>query len=121
MLERTRERHTESEQVYLGVICQNAVLDEIKAILEAKGCFVRQEVKDKEWYTIEEFFPNHHAGDSIRGVRYREGLTQRQLAEKAGISIHNLSNMEHGRRPVGKDMAKRLAGALNTDWRLLLS
>jgi hypothetical protein len=33
-----------------------------------------------------------------------------------GISVPNLFNMENGRRPVGKDLAK----ALNTDWRLLL-
>jgi hypothetical protein len=29
--------------------------------------------------------------------------------------------MEHGRRPIGKDMAKRFAKILNADWRLLLS
>jgi hypothetical protein len=33
----------------------------------------------------------------------------------------NIGAMEHGRRPIGKEMAKRLAKVLNTDWRLLLS
>ncbi len=53
-------------------------------------------------------------------MRYREDITQKQLAEQIGVSVQNLSHMEHGRRPVGKDMAKRIAKALNTDWRLLL-
>ncbi|MDR2851194.1 MAG: helix-turn-helix domain-containing protein [Desulfovibrio sp.] len=57
----------------------------------------------------------------MRGLRYRECLTQKQLAEKMGINTQNLSHMEHGRRPVGKEMAKRFAKILNTDRRLLLS
>ena len=69
---------------------------------------------------MDEVFPDFHAGHSIRGLRYREDLTQKQLAEKVGISVQNLSHMEHGRRTIGKEMAKRLAQALNTDWRLLL-
>lgn len=117
MLEHMKKPLTNS--VFLGVICEQSMLEEVKATLEAKGCTIQQE--EKEWYTIEEAFPNSHAGHSIRGLRYREGLTQKQLAEKMGISVHNLSHMENGRRPVGKDMAKRFAKALSTDWRLLLS
>ena len=102
------------------------MLDEVKAVLEAKGCTIREEkpapppVDERDWLTPEEVFPNFHAGDRIVGLRYREGMTQKQLAEKAGISVQNLSHMEHGRRPVGKEMAKRLATALNVDWRTLL-
>jgi len=130
MLEHTKKPLTDTAQVFLGVVCQHAMLEEVKAVLESKGCAIRQErplpvgdevAEEKEWYTIEEVFPNHHGGDAIRGLRYRECLTQKQLAEKMGISVQNLSNMEHGRRPIGKDMAKRFARALDTDWRLLLS
>jgi len=130
MLERTKKLHTDAAQVFLGVVCQQAMLEEVKAVLESKGCAIRQEkhlpvgneaAEEKEWYTIEEVFPNHHSGDAIRGLRYREDMTQKQLAEKVGISVQNLSHMEHGRRPIGKDMAKRFAKVLNTDWRLLLS
>ena len=129
MLEHMKKPLTDTAQVFLGVVCQQAILEEVKAVLESKGCAIRQErclplgdelVEDKEWYTIEEVFPHHHGGDAIRGLRYRENMTQKQLAEQAGISVQNLSNMEHGRRPIGKDMAKKLAKILNTDWRLLL-
>jgi ribosome-binding protein aMBF1 (putative translation factor) len=95
MLEHMKKRHTEPAQVSLK--------------------------QEKEWYTPEELFPDHHAGDAICGLRYRENLTQKQLAEKMGINAQNLSHMEHGKRPVGAEMAKRFAKTLNTDWRLLLS
>jgi ribosome-binding protein aMBF1 (putative translation factor) len=123
MLEHTKKHNTDAAQVFLGVLCRRALLEDVKAILKAKGCIIKQEQteREKEWYTIEETFPDFHAGDSIVGLRYREDLTQKQLAEKMGISVQNLSHMEHGRRQVGKEMAKRFAKVLNTDWRLLLS
>jgi DNA-binding XRE family transcriptional regulator len=127
MLEHTKKPLIDVAPIFLGVVCQQAMLKEVKAVLEAKGCTIREEkpalppVEERDWLTIEEVFPNFHAGDSIRGLRYREDMTQKQLAEKVGISVQNLSHMEHGRRPIGKDMAKRLAKVLNTDWRLLLS
>jgi plasmid maintenance system antidote protein VapI len=76
---------------------------------------------EKEWYSVEETFPDYHAGRSLRGARYRENISQRQLSQLTGVSVQNLSAMENGRRPIGKEMAKRLAKVLNTDWRLLLS
>lgn len=56
----------------------------------------------------------------LRGMRYRERLTQKALAQKLGIRQHHLSEMENGKRPIGKEMAKKLAAALNTDWRVFL-
>ena len=126
MLEHTKKPPIDVAQIFLGVVCQQAKLKEVKASLEAQGCIIREEksvlppVEERDWLTIEEVFPNLHAGDSIRGLRYREDMTQKQLADKVGVSVQNLSHMEHGRRPIGKDMAKRLAEVLNSDWRLLL-
>ena len=76
-------------------------------------------MEERDWLTIEEVFPGFHEGDSLRGVRCRENISQRQLAKLIGVSVQNISAMEHGRCPIGKDMAKRLAKVLNTDWRLL--
>lgn len=60
------------------------------------------------------------AGIVLRGLRYREGLSQKALAKLSGISQENISRMENGQRPIGKDVAKKLAKALNTDPDLLL-
>ncbi|MEQ1705736.1 MAG: helix-turn-helix transcriptional regulator [Rickettsiales bacterium] len=56
----------------------------------------------------------------LRGLRYRENLTQKQLAEKLGIHQHHLSEMENGKRSIGKEMAKKLAEALRTNWKIFL-
>ena len=127
MLEHMKTPPTDTGPVFLGVVCQQSILEEVKAVLEAKGCTIREEksvpppVEDRDWLTLEEVFPNFHAGDRIKGLRYRENMTQKQLAEQTGISVQNLSHMEHGRRPVGKEMAKRLARELHADWRTLLA
>jgi DNA-binding XRE family transcriptional regulator len=103
------------------------MLQEVKAVLEAKGCTIREEkpalppLEERDWLTVEEAFPGFHAGHSLRGARYREDVSQRRLAKLTGVSVQNISAMENGRRPIGKDMAKRLATVLNMDWRLLLS
>lgn len=115
MLEHTKTPLIDS--VYLGVVCDQAMLEEVKAVLEAKGCTIREEEK---WYSLKEIFPDFHVGHALRGARYREDVSQRQLAKLTGVSIQNISAMENGRRPIGKEMAKRLAKVLNTDWRLLL-
>ncbi len=57
---------------------------------------------------------------AIKAYRVREGLTQVQLAELAGIPRRHISDMENGRRPIGKENARKLANALNTDYRMFL-
>lgn len=56
----------------------------------------------------------------LAGARHREGLTQRQLAEKTGIPQRHISEMENCKRPIGKEIARRLATALNADYRAFL-
>jgi len=67
--------------LFFGIVCQQSLLEEVKAVLESKGYAIRQEkylpvgneaAEEKEWYTIEEVFSNHHGGDATRGLRYRE-------------------------------------------------
>ena len=59
-------------------------------------------------------------GSVIRGLRAREDMTQIQLARKLGVTQGDLSKMEKGKRPVGKEMARRLAKVLNTDYRVFI-
>jgi DNA-binding XRE family transcriptional regulator len=60
------------------------------------------------------------SGVYLRGIRLREDLTQQALADLTGISRSNISAMEHGKRPIGKETAKKLAGILNCDYRRFL-
>jgi DNA-binding XRE family transcriptional regulator len=75
---------------------------------------------DEDLLTWEEAFPEIGPGDVLKGARDREGLTQTELAEKIGVKPHHISEMENGKRSIGKDMARRLAKALNTGYKVFL-
>ena len=57
---------------------------------------------------------------ALRGARHEEGMTQVDLSEKTGIPQSHISSMENGKLEIGKDRAKRLAEALNVDYRIFL-
>ena len=61
------------------------------------------------------------AGIALRGARYREGLSQKELALRCNISQDNLSRMENGKRHIGEKTAKKLAKALNVDYKVFLA
>jgi DNA-binding XRE family transcriptional regulator len=65
--------------------------------------------------------PEKLPGLLLSGARFREGLTQAKLTELTGIPRRHISEMENGRRPIGKSNAKKLAAALNIDPRRLLT
>jgi ribosome-binding protein aMBF1 (putative translation factor) len=60
------------------------------------------------------------AGVALKGARAKEGLSQTELAVKLGIPQSHISDMEHGRRTIGKAMAKRLSAALNVGYKVFL-
>lgn len=47
-------------------------------------------------------------------------MTRKQLAELTGIAQHHISEMENGKRPIGKDTARKLAAVLNINYRVFL-
>ena len=61
------------------------------------------------------------SGMALRGARAREDLSQKELAKLSGVSQENISRMENGRRVIGEEVAKKLAEALNINYRLLCS
>lgn len=74
-------------------------------------------------YTVAEVFPEYIGKEqevALRAYRHREGLTQKQLAELTGIPQNHLSDMENGKRTIGKERARKLAQALHCDYRRLL-
>jgi len=56
----------------------------------------------------------------LRGARGRAGLTQTRLSELTGIPQRHISEMERGKRPLGRETARKLAMALDLDYRLFL-
>jgi len=56
----------------------------------------------------------------LRGSRHKAELTQTQLADALGIDQHHISEMENGKRPIGKVMAVRFGHFFKTDYRKFL-
>lgn len=59
-------------------------------------------------------------GLALRGARLRAEMTQKELAQAIGALPHHISEMEHGKRSIGKEMAHRLAKILNMSYRMFL-
>jgi transcriptional regulator with XRE-family HTH domain len=59
-------------------------------------------------------------GAMLRSARFRESMTQAQLANASGIPRRHISDMENNRRPIGKQAARKLAEVLKVDYRVFL-
>ena len=96
------------------------ILRNMLALADVRYSLDTASQQEDETVGLDDVFPDLHPGSAIRGLRYREGFTQAQLAAKIGAKRHHISEMEHGKRPIGKEMAKRLAKALKTDYKVFL-
>lgn len=64
---------------------------------------------------------NHQTpGYYLELYRHRAGLTQARLARKAGMLQHHVSEMEHGRRSIGKSLARKLSAILDCNYQKLM-
>jgi DNA-binding XRE family transcriptional regulator len=100
-----------------------AVIDNILALLGGEDReILGNEGQDEagRLYSIGEVFPNFHPGDTLKGARLMHELTQSKLAAVIGVKASHISEMEKGKRPIGKEMAKRLAKALRTSYQVFL-
>ena len=116
MLEPTKKRPTEIELRFKGP--ESKRNDAIK-VLRDMG-FVDLSNSGASWKDAFPTLQENETGLYLAGARHREGLTQRQLAEKSGLPQRHISEMENGKRPIGKENAKKLAEALNADYRVFL-
>lgn len=117
MPEAMRKHHTDDDLITIQLLVHRRNAPKIKEFAEAI------EAKSERNYTIAEVFPEYIGKDqqtAIRAYRYRENLTQRQLSDLTGIPQRHISEMENGKRPIGKELAKRLGKVLNTDYKVFL-
>ncbi len=122
------ERMRESITTNFADVCIRVPKAEVNRVRSAFSQFldlagVQYSIPDNDdegMVTWEEAFPELGAGSVLQGARDREELTQAELAEKIGVKPHHISEMENGKRTIGKDMAKRLAKALNTGYKVFL-
>jgi len=59
-------------------------------------------------------------GRNLFQLRKSRGLTQEELAERAEISVHHLSDLENGLAEPGYHVLKKLRKALDYPWAVLM-
>ncbi|WP_432737296.1 helix-turn-helix transcriptional regulator [Maridesulfovibrio sp. FT414] len=124
MLEVTRKQTTEGSVD----ICLRVPAEEAARFLEASVAFWRlaghdvREVNEdgEQLFSVEEVLGESTPGRLLRGARFREELTQQELADRLGIARRHISEMENNKRPIGKAMAKRLGDVLNVGYKIFL-
>lgn len=119
MLERTAKRRTKA--VALRFTGPAARAREAVRIMRTLGFQETGEGDPLPWREALPYSEEQLPGVFLSGARFRQGLTQVQLAERTGIPRRHLSEMENGRRPIGKQNARKLAAALNVDPRRFLA
>ncbi len=117
----TKKLPTESGLVSLHFLVHPANVKRITHYVKT----IEPEQDNSGSITVDEFFEKHFSGQAkagvaLKGYRYRENLTQQQLADAAGIPQRHISEMENGKRIIGVVNAKRLAAALHCDYRSFL-
>ena len=119
MLEHTKKRPTD-EMVTLRLRVHRSNAERVKRFITSIEAEVQGE--PRPWReVIAELRPADSIPSAIlRGSRGKEELTQIQLAELTGIPRRHISEMEHGKRPIGKETARKLATALKCDYRVFL-
>ena len=118
MLGATKKRPTKEfrEVRYIGPP------DKIEKIAEVARSLQLKDISDVvEWRKL---FPDYdHAsspGIALKGSRKKENLTQKDLAGITDIPQGHISEMENGRRGIGREIALKLGKALHVDYRIFL-
>lgn len=123
MLEHTKKPPTENVeniQEAIVMLFEGPYAAREKAITAMRELGFVAKTEGKPWKEALNYNTETWSATCLRGGRTKEGLTQQQLSELTGIPRTHISDMERGRRPIGKQTAKKLASALKLDARLFL-
>jgi len=102
----------------LSVSCPLLNASRIKSYLEKNGCVYIDD--GPEFIDAKGLYAERTTANMLIGARGKEGITQLQLSELTGIPRRHISDMENGRRPIGKQNSLKLAKALNVSYRIFL-
>lgn len=86
-------------------------LDLISALVCRLGGHI---ITDDETVTIPPMPESERVGKMLRGLRLREGLTQKAVAEAIGVPQSHVSEYEKNKRPVPAAKAEELAKLLHS-------
>ncbi len=123
MSEPMKKPHTEGVKIQVGDKKPRIFIlprDEAKGLMQMLR---KYEIEDSvQWReSLSDILEKHsEAGATLKAERSMSNMTQVELASKLGVPQHVISEMENGKRPIGKKMANRLAKVFKTDYRMFL-
>jgi DNA-binding XRE family transcriptional regulator len=118
MLEAMKKPHTNNMQEAHFIGSAKKIT---RLIAQAKSLGLADVSDSMPWRkAFPEFAEEAAPSIALRGARKKEGLTQKELAHLTGIPQSNLSEMENGKRGIGKELAGRLGKVLNVSYRIFL-
>ena len=117
-LKRSVDAKRNSDNMLFFVSCPASNSNQIKQYLEKHGCVFIDDGQD--WMNAKGLFAERTPANMLIGARGKESITQIQLSELTGIPRRHISDMENGRRPIGKQNAQKFGKALNINYRLFL-
>ncbi len=124
-----KTRRTREIQIQIGgrkprlyLVPEARAVDVMKSLREYEVAPVSDDDKTISWREpVQDLIDAYtEPGVMLRGARVKENITQTALAAKLGIPPSNISEMESGKRPIGKKMAQRLARILNIHYKVFL-
>lgn len=93
---------------------------------KTKGIIVllkEYEVEEKrDWRKVleKDLSQSSESAIALKGVRIRDGLSQKELAKLLDISQSLVAQIENGKREITKDVAKRLGEIFNVGYKVFL-
>jgi hypothetical protein len=115
-LEHTKKPHTKITLHFEGPVDKKN--DAINALM-ALG-FRNAGTDSVSWRDSFAELIENEPGNSLAGARHKENLTQVNLSKLTKIPQRHISEMENGKRPIGKENAKKIAKVLNVNFRVFL-
>ncbi len=118
MLDHTKKPHTKVTLLFEGPAEKQK--EAIEALKKLGFSSTGNNSPSIPWREAFKEFESNKPGTSLAGARGKEGLTQVQLSKLTGIPQRHISEMERGKRPIGKKNSRLFSKALNIDYRVFL-
>ncbi len=118
MLEPTKKRPTDRT---VNIVFTGPEKNRLKAIKAVQKLGFKDMGDSIPWReAFLDYDESQEPGICLLGARQKEGLTQKQVADLTGIPQRHISEMENGKRTIGKERAKILGKALNISYKVFL-
>jgi DNA-binding XRE family transcriptional regulator len=110
---------TEGKKHRLYLVPKNAA-NAVATLLEGFNEALKEEAIDARELYPELKDPIKRAAIAFHGARLRLGLTQKQMADKIGLSQSDISKIEKGEREISRKLALRIGKAFEIDYKRFL-